>query len=105
MALTLLEQETIITFNNAETEAEIYTFSPTLIRVFSKFAAEHPDLCKHTEPKTEMHAHIFVLDRRNLRIVPKRILSDEELAMRRESARNLTMASASAKTKQVQKGE
>lgn len=84
MGLTLLEQETVITFNREEREAEIYTFDPKLIRIFTKFANEYPMLCGHVEPKTEMHAHVFVLDRGLLRIHPKRMMSDEEKVKRAE---------------------
>ena len=55
MGLTLLEQETVITFNREESEMEIYTFDPKLIRIFTKFAQEHPDLCRHDEAATEFH--------------------------------------------------
>lgn len=84
MGLTLLEQETVITFNREEREAEIYTFDPKLIRIFTKFSDEYPMLCNHVEPKTELHAHIFVLDRSLLRIHPKRMMSDEEKVRRAE---------------------
>ena len=103
MALTLLEQETIITFNNAEEEAEIYTFNQKLINRFSKFADEHPELCKHTEPKTEMHAHVFTLNKGLLSIHPKRVLTDEQ----REALRQKALASGVVPraTRQKQKGE
>ena len=78
MGLTLLEQETIITFNREEDEMEIYTFDPKMIRIFTKFAQEHPDLCRHDEPATEMHAHIFTLDKGLVSIHPKRVLTDEQ---------------------------
>ncbi len=78
MGLTNLEQETVITWNRAEDEMEIYTFEPRVIRIFGKFAEEHPDLCRHDEPKTELHAHVFTLDKRLVSIHPKRVLSDEQ---------------------------
>ena len=57
MGLTLREQVTVITFNREEREAEIYTFDPKLIRIFTKFAQEHPELCRHDEAATEFHPH------------------------------------------------
>ena len=86
MALTLLEQETIITFNREESEAEIYTFDPKMIRIFTKFSEEHPDLCQHVEPATELHAHIFTLDKEFISIRPKRVYSDEEREVLRQKA-------------------
>lgn len=86
MGLTLLEQETIITFNREETEMVIYTFDPKLINRFTKFAAEHPDLCTHAEPATELHAHIFVLDKGLVSIRPKRVYTDEEREEMRQKA-------------------
>ena len=93
MGLTLLEQETVITFNREESEMEIYTFDPKLIRIFTKFAQEHPDLCRHDEAATEFHPHIFTLEKGLVSIHPKRVLTDEQRdAMRargRENARRL----------------
>lgn len=93
MGLTLLEQETVITFNREESEMEIYTFDPKLIRIFTKFAQEHPDLCRHDEAATELHPHVFTLDKGLVSIHPKRVLSDEERdalrARGRENARRL----------------
>lgn len=93
MGLTLLEQETVITFNREETEMEIYTFDPKLIRIFTKFAQEHPELCTHAEPASEMFAHIFVLDKGLVSLHPKRVLTDEQRdalrARGRENARRL----------------
>ena len=86
MGLTLREQVTVITFNREESEMEIYTFDPKLIRIFTKFAQEHPELCTHAEPASEMHAHIFVLDKGLVSIRPKRVYTDEEREAMRQKA-------------------
>lgn len=86
MGLTLLEQETVITFNREESEMEIYTFDPKLIRIFTKFAQEHPDLCRHDEAATEFHPHIFTLDKGLVSIRPKRVYTDEEREAMRQKA-------------------
>ena len=41
--LPLIEQETIVTFNAAEDQAEIYTCYPPQIRKFDKFCEENPE--------------------------------------------------------------
>ena len=86
MGLTLLEQETIITFNREEHEAEIYTFDTKLIRIFTKFVQEHPDLCRHDFGGTEFHPHIFTLDKGLVSIRPKRVYTDEEREAMRQKA-------------------
>lgn len=101
MALTLLEQETIITFNREEREAEIYTFDPKMIRIFTKFAQEHPDLCRHDEPATEMHAHVFTLEKGLLTIRPKRMLSEEQREAARERVRKLSTPHGEIRPKQA----
>ena len=105
MALTLLEQETIITFNREESEAEIYTFDPKMIRIFTKFAQEHPDLCRHDEPATEMHAHVFTLEKGLLTIRPKRMLSEEQREAAQERAKKLTSTRMDIHLKQAQEEE
>ena len=85
--MTLLEQETIITWNREEDEMEIYTFEPKMIRIFTKFADEHPDLCRHEEPRSELYAHIFTLNKALVSIHPKRVLTDEQREALRQRGR------------------
>lgn len=42
--LTNYERETIITFNEAETDCEIYTYNQKLIRKLTERCESHPDL-------------------------------------------------------------
>lgn len=46
MALTNLEKETIICFNEAEPTAEIFTYNGRMLRDLSKLAEERPDEAK-----------------------------------------------------------
>lgn len=46
MALSKLERETIITYNEAEAEAEIYTYHRPLQRKLEKLAQERPEEVK-----------------------------------------------------------
>lgn len=41
--LTRYEQETIISFNEQDSEAQIYSYNPKLKRQLEKLHAEHPD--------------------------------------------------------------
>ena len=41
MAVTKIEQETIINYNQAETEASIYTHDPRMIRKMAQLAQKH----------------------------------------------------------------
>lgn len=102
MGLSLSEQETIITFNREEKDMEIYTFDPKLIRVFSKFSQEHPELCTHAEPATEMHAHVFVLEKGLVSIRPKRVLTDEQREALRLRAQKTLSRVAEIRPKQPQ---
>ena len=42
--ISMVEQETIITFNRAERQAEIYTFEPRLKRRLEKLSESYPDV-------------------------------------------------------------
>ena len=44
--LSFYEQETIISFNEEEDIADVYTANGKLKRKMKKFAEEYPDLCK-----------------------------------------------------------
>ena len=46
MALSKLERETIITYNEAEAEAEIYTYNRPLQRKLERLALERPEEVK-----------------------------------------------------------
>lgn len=102
MGLTLLEQETVITFNREESEMEIYTFDPRLIRIFTKFAQEHPDLCRHDEAATEFHPHIFTLEKGLVSIRPKRVYTDEQREAARVRAQKTLNRVAEIRPKQAQ---
>lgn len=45
---TNYERETIITFNEAEKKANIYTWNPALIRKFQELAKKHPEQVKES---------------------------------------------------------
>lgn len=76
MALSKLEKETIITYNEAEAEAEIYTYNRPLQRKLEKLAQERPEevkiLCADkTGSKTFRLPKKFVTVRASRQISPE----------------------------------
>ncbi len=57
MKLSLLEQETILLYNQAEKTADVYTHDPKLMKKLSQLAEKYPDQivkrdsCNFTVPK------------------------------------------------------
>ena len=79
---TLYEQETIISMNNAEKTANIYTMQRHIINKLLKIAKERPDEVKiisQTEDALEV-----VVPKRYIRITPPRLVSDEEREIARQ---------------------
>lgn len=64
MKLSLLEQETILLYNQAEPAAQVYTHDPRLMEKLNRLADKHP------EQITKKDEHNF--------IVPKRCVSVRE---------------------------
>lgn len=74
MKLSLLEQETILLYNQAEATADVYTHDPKLLRKLNSLSAKYPD---QIIKRDELHY-----------IVPKRCVSVREpySAERRKAA-------------------
>jgi len=85
MKLSKYEKETIINFNEGETEASIYTFNADLKRRLAEFARKYPLLCR-LEGTTPEGSVTYVLDksRLSIRLVPP--YSEERRAAAREYA-------------------
>lgn len=64
MKLSLVEQETILLYNQAEGTADVYTHDPKLMEKLARLAEKHPDQI------TQKDAHNFT--------VPKRCVSVRE---------------------------
>ncbi len=81
MKLSLLEQETILLYNQAETTADVYTHDPKLLQKLSRLAEKYPD---QIVKKDDLHY-----------LVPKRCVSVREpySEERREAAREWARAS------------
>lgn len=82
---SLIERETIILFNEAESEAEIYTYNKALISMLKK----SPQMAK-LKRKDETGAYTFIVDKKDLRIKLRRPASAshrEKLIVSAEKAR------------------
>lgn len=93
MKLSLLEQETILLYNQAEANADVYTHDPKLLRKLSGLAEKYPD---QVVKKDDLHY-----------IVPKRCVSVREpySAERRKAASERAKASGCMPPKsQAKKG-
>ena len=74
MKLSNLEKETIILWNEAEREAEVYTYNPALQQQLRGLCSQYPEQVRLT--KDGCHGSITVqLPKKWLRVVPPRVLS------------------------------
>ena len=76
MSLTKIEQETIILFNEAEAEAEVYTHNAKLKKRLENAAKKHPELYKLKEKNA--HGGVsYVFPKKYLAITFRVPMSDE----------------------------
>jgi hypothetical protein len=83
MAISKLEQETIINFNKQEKTADIETFNPAWMLKLAKLAEERPDDVKELYQHSPGSAR-YVFPKKWLKINPSRILTEERKAALRE---------------------
>lgn len=88
MALTNLEKETIICFNEAEPTAEIFTYNGRMLRDLSKLAEERPADVQHILDNG-IGGHTYRVPKKWVKIRASRILTEEERAMRVDIARRI----------------
>lgn len=86
--LTREEQETIVIFNELDKTAKISTFNGSLIRKLSALCESRPDDCTGTKVN-EIGEAFFTVPKRYIKVNATRILSEEQLAISRESGRLL----------------
>ena len=79
--LSKYERETIVNFNEGESEASVYTFNADLKRRLAEFSRKYPLLCR-LERTTPEGSVTYVLDksRLSIRLVPP--YSEERRAAR-----------------------
>ena len=74
MKLSNLERETICLFNEAEGDAEIYTYNPAMQKQLTELCETHPEQV-HLTQSGKSGSMTFWLPKRWLRVVPPRTLS------------------------------
>lgn len=93
MSYSKLEQETVINFNEEETEARVYTFNRSLQTKLQKLTAERPDECRLDPDQrlTGNGATAFIVPKRWVKVVPPRkvTMTEEQAIASRERMRAL----------------
>lgn len=100
--LTSVERETIVTYNNAEDEANVYTLNFSMRRKVLQLAEEHPDDVKILNLSEDMVEATF--PKSWVKIRPPRKLSDEQRKAMAERGRSLyehALAAKAAKAEQA----
>jgi len=92
MKLSRVEMETIINFNEAEPEANVYTHNSALIRRLEQLCKDRPDECKPGYNQNEPRGRSFDIPKKWLKVNPTRILTEEQLSQRRELAKRAFQA-------------
>ncbi len=92
MELSRYEQESIITYNEEEKTAIVYTHNKALIRKLDKLAQERPRDCRRERVSHEGRAVHYIIPKGWVRITPSRQLSDAEKAQRQEAAKKANLA-------------
>ena len=84
MRLSRLEMETIITFNEAETEAEVFTHNKAMKKRLSGLCKKHPD--EFRIKFTDDTASAFIVPKKRITISAPRSLTPEQ---REQAIQNL----------------
>lgn len=97
--LTSIERETIITYNNAEDTANVYSLNLPMLRKIRKLAEDYPDDVKILHQADDMIE--ATVPKSWVKIRPPRKLSDEQREAMAERGRSLyehALAAKAAKT-------
>lgn len=97
---SLIERETIILFNEAESDAEIYTYNQKLISKLKK----HPEIAK-LKRSDDTGAYTFILPKNELSIGLKKHFSGEALEKRQKNMRRATLIRVERRNASNQKQE
>ena len=95
MKLSRYEQETIISFNEEEPTASVYTHNRALRNRLDKLAQERPTECRLLNTSHDGHAADYIIPKGWVRVRASRILSEaqkESLQKARLGAGNATHA-------------
>ena len=93
MSLSLYERETVITFNEAEATARIYTYNKALCRKLDQLAQERPEDCTLKGARDD-GAVDYLIPKQWVRVRPPRVASEAQKAASREAIKkaNLSLA-------------
>lgn len=89
MNLTNYEKETIITFNEAEKTAEIFTYNSKMLRSLSTLAADRPDDAQRIKTNAD-GGETYRIPKSWVKVKAPRIMSESELVKRQALARQLS---------------
>lgn len=92
MNLTRYEQETIITYNEEEKTAGVYTHNKALLRKLEQLSQARPDECKLEGITRGGQAADYIIPKSWVRITPKRLLTEAEKMQRMEAVKMARMA-------------
>ena len=80
MSLSLYEQETIITFNEEEGTAGIYTHNKALHRKLEKLVRDRPKDCRLIRMSHDGRATDYMIPKSWIKIAPQRVASEAQKA-------------------------
>ena len=86
MALTRAEQETIITFNEQDKEAEVFTYNGRFLRELAELAGERPAEVKRIRTNTE-GGSAYRIPKKWVKIRAGMLLTEEQRKARSERGR------------------
>lgn len=84
--MTRQEQETVINFNEAESDAIVYTHNGALIRKLERLLAERPEQVRRGKSYTDGGME-YIIPKRWVKVNAGPILTEEERSRRSERAR------------------
>lgn len=97
MHIPKIEQETIITFNEAEKTASVYTMNAALIRKLEGLTESRPDDARRVRTFPD-GAQEYEVPKKWVRITASRILPPEEMEFRKELGRANRLAQLALKS-------
>ena len=86
MSLSLYEQETIITFNEEERTADIYTHNKVLRQKLETLARDRPEDCRFIRMSHDGRAADYAIPKAWVKITPPRIASEAQKKASRKAA-------------------
>ncbi len=92
MNMARYEQETIISFNEEEKTAGIYTHNKVLRQKLEALARDRPEDCRLVKVSRSGRAVDYVIPKSWIRIAPNRVLSDAEKIQRRNAIKKANFA-------------